>query len=82
MDQPTAVDVERLEDADDGFAFDAVGDGPMDDAEVLVALLETVQNRVEEFGFVLESAFEEAEIATVKLDPEATALEMFHPFGS
>ena len=77
--QAAAVDVEGFEDLQDGFDRDAPGVGPADDVEVFLAGFEAIEDAIKEEGFVVEAAFEEAEVAAVEFDPEAFALQVLQP---
>src|SRR5262249_49178968 len=75
------VDVEGLEDVQDGLGRDTPLLGPDDDVEVFLAFFEPVEDAVEQEGVVVEAALEEAEVAAVEFDPEAPALQVLQPAG-
>src|SRR5262249_9193396 len=79
--KPAAVDVEGLEDLDDGPGGDAPVVGPTEDVEVFLAGFEAIEDAIEEEGAVLEFALQQAEVAAVQLDPEAFALQVLQPAG-
>src|SRR5262245_7362807 len=80
--QAAAVDVEGLEDFQDRIDGDAPLVGPDNDVEVFLAFLETVEDAVQEKGFVNKAALQQAEVPAVEFDPEALPLEMLEPAGS
>jgi hypothetical protein len=77
-----AVDVERLKDVKDGLYVDAPVEGPLDDIEVFLTGFEAIENSIQEEGVIVELSFEEAEIASVQLNPKASALKVFEPTRS
>ena len=53
-------------------------EGPLDDVEILAAVLQVVDNRVDQRRR-LEGPAQEPEIALIELDPERIALEVLEP---
>ena len=81
MRKSSAIDVQGLEDLDDRFDRDVKLMRPADDVEVFLSGFKPIENSIEKKCIVVELAFEQAEIASVKFYPETFALQMFQPAG-
>src|SRR5258708_3053434 len=77
--EAAAVDVEVEENIENGISRNAGIDGPEENVEILFARFEAVENAVEQCRVIDKTFFEKSEVAAVKLDPKALALEVLQP---
>lgn len=79
MGEPARIDVESVENFQDGFDRNFPLNRPLDDVEVFFSFFESIENSVEEKCLVVKLAFEEAKVAAIQFQPKPDAMQMFQP---
>jgi hypothetical protein len=77
--EASAVDIERFEDPDDSVHGEIPLASPENDFEVFHPDEQTIEDTVEQEGFVEQFVVEEAEVTAIDFGPAANAFDMFEP---
>jgi len=76
MRHAAAVDIEGFKDFEHVVHGNSPIERPQDDVKVFLARLETIDDAVEEQGFVVEPAEKDAVVPAIELDPKSSALNV------
>jgi hypothetical protein len=80
--EPAGVDVESVQNSQDGFNRNLPFNRPLDDIEILFSDFQAIEDAIEETGVFVEFAFQESKVAAVEFEPVTSSLQMFNPAGS